>query len=78
MRNLRHHSCGRTERYPWERRHPCLLLGSEIKRQAGLPALRGVRRELFLIAVFIAVVVIPVFGRTMNLTASGTATAQTV
>src|SRR5258705_5152690 len=54
MRNLRHHSCGRTERHP------------------------GVRRELFLIAVFIAVVVIPVFGRAMTLTASGTATAQTV
>jgi len=38
---------------------------------------RTVRRELFLIAVFIAVV-IPVFGRAMTLTASETAIAQTV
>ena len=43
-----------------------------------MPALPAVRRELVLIVVFIAVVVIPVFGRAMTLTASGTATAQTV
>jgi len=43
-----------------------------------MPALPAVRRKLVLIVVFIAVVVIPVFGRAMTLTASGTATAQTV
>src|SRR5580765_7526670 len=78
MNNLRHYSQRSSVRHSWERRHPCLLLRSEIKRPAGVPAPPGVRRELFLIAVVIAVVVIPAFGRAMTLTASGTATAQAV
>ena len=78
MRNPRHHIFGKTERHGWERRHPCLLFRYDIKKRAGMPALPAVRRKLVLIVVFIAVVVIPVFGRAMTLTASGTATAQTV
>src|SRR6266567_9333913 len=77
MNNLRHHSQRRTAWHSWEHKHPCLLWRSEIKRQAGMPVPRGVRREFFLSAVFIAVG-IAVFGGAMTLPASRTATAQTV
>ena len=73
MNNLRHHSQRRTAWNFWEHRHPCLLRRCEIEKQAGMPALPGVRRELLLIAVVIAV-----FFGAMTLPPSRTAIAQTV